>query len=199
MISKRACHVTDPLKLVLLLIQRAVSLAAHIVSVQGVAEKKASGTVQKESRHAGRVIAVEVQARKTRVLGRRGAEPVGIHEHPIAEKAETEISDPIRCRRIIHTISQALIAERGGAGEIRRGEVLASSRKPESAGSRLSVLEEAVPPEHVQLLRSVAIRPHVEGVAVDDPASRANVVRICWESAGEIGKRYELQQGLRLR
>src|SRR5207237_9606866 len=109
MISKRACHVTDPLKLVLLLIQRAVALVAHIVSVQGVSEKKASGTVQKESWHAGSVIAVEVQARKTRVLGRRGAEPVGIHEHPIAEKAETEISDPVRCRRIIHTISQALI------------------------------------------------------------------------------------------
>src|SRR5438132_14333294 len=40
MIPERACHVTDPLKLVLLLIQRAVALVAHIVSVQGVSEKK---------------------------------------------------------------------------------------------------------------------------------------------------------------
>src|SRR5712692_5544884 len=113
MVSASVSSVADPLKLVLLLIQRAVTR----IHSERIPELKASGAVQRERGQAGGVIVVHVQAGDAGILGGRSAQSVRIDKNSIAEETEAEVGQPVRTDHVIEAICQALVAKRRGASE----------------------------------------------------------------------------------
>src|SRR5690242_20012855 len=90
MIAEDTGHVTDPLKFVFLLVERAVAL----VDAQRISEGEAAGAVERKRRHSGGVIVVQVQSGDASVLRRRRSEAVRVDEDAVAEKAEAKVAQP---------------------------------------------------------------------------------------------------------
>ena len=100
---------------------------------------------------------------------------------------------------VVEARGEALVAQRGGAGESGHGEVRAAGGEPEGAGRLLFVLHEAVAAEDVELLGLVAVDAYVEGIAVEDALAGGDVVGNGAADAGDVGQRNGLQQIQRLR
>src|SRR5438270_768392 len=84
--------VIHELKLALLFVQRAVTL----IHRQRISEHKSACAVQGESRHAGRIRIVEIQARYSRIFCRRRANTVRIDLDTIMEPTEAKVLQPVR-------------------------------------------------------------------------------------------------------
>src|SRR6516225_8377142 len=138
--------IVDKLELLLLLDQRAVT---HIT------EEEAAQAPEKEVRHPGGKIVVEVQTGDARIFRRARTHPVEVFKHPITKEPEAKVGKPSGSQVVVEAGSNALVADVG----LAYGKAQFRTTGLESKGPRrgLAVLSVAVPAKDVQLRAPILV------------------------------------------